>query len=101
MIQSMIVNSTTVLITWQPPPLSDQNGIIITYVVNISLEVNDTVPEQYITSSLNVMVVGLHPFSAYVVAVAAETGVGRGPFSSFTIHTPEDGKGYSVVISSH
>ena len=97
----MIVNSSTVLITWQPPPLDDQNGIIISYVITISLEVNDTVPQQYITSSLNVMVVGLHPFSTYVVAVAAETGVGRGPFSGFTIRTPEDGKGHSVVISSH
>lgn len=97
----MIVNSSTVLITWQPPPLDDRNGIIISYVITISLEVNDTVPQQYITSSLNVMVVGLHPFSTYVVAVAAETGVGRGPFSGFTIRTPEDGKGHSVVISSH
>ena len=97
----MIVNSSTVLITWQPPPLDDQNGIIITYVINISLEVNDTVPQQYITSFLNVTVAGLHPFSTYVVAVAAQTGVGRGPFSGFTIHTPEDGKAYSVEISSH
>ena len=58
----------------------------------VFLEVNDTVPQQYITSSLNVTVVGLYPFSTYLVAVAAEASVGRGPFSGFTIHTPENGK---------
>ena len=97
-IQSMIVNSSSVLISWQPPPLNDRNGIISIYVVNVSLEVNDTMPKQYITSSLNVTLVGLNPFSTYVVAVAAETSVGRGPFSVFTIYTPEDGKASSVMI---
>jgi len=39
------------------------------------------------------MLVGLLPFSTYTVAVAAETDIGRGPFSiSFTINTPEDGR---------
>ena len=91
-IQSMIVNSTAVILTWLPPIL-DQNGIIIAYTVNVSLEDNDTVPQQYTTSSLNVMLVELHPFSTYVVFVAAETGVGRGPFSSgLRIYTLEDGK---------
>ena len=92
-IQSMIVNSTAVILTWLPPILDDQNGIIIAYTINVSFDDNDTVPQQYTTSSLNVMLVELHPFSTYVVFVAAETGVGRGPFSSgLRIYTPEDGK---------
>ena len=93
MIQSTIVNPTTILMTWQPPPSEHQNGIITAYVVNVYLEDNDTIFQQYTTSSLSVTLLGLHPFSTYMVAVAAETGVGRGPFSSgFRIYTPEDGK---------
>ena len=92
-IQSMIVNSTAVIITWLPPVLDDQNGIITAYIINVSLEDNDTVPLQYTTSSLSVMLVELYPFSTYVVFVAAETGVGRGPFSrGLIISTPEDGR---------
>ena len=91
-IQSGTVSSTAVLLTWQPPPPEHQNGIITAYIVHVLLENSHTIFQQYATSSLRVALVGLHPFSTYVVVVAAETGVGRGPFSSgFTIRTPEDG----------
>ena len=93
LIQSTTVNPTTVLMTWQPPPPEHQNGIITAYVVHVSLEDNDTIVQHYTTSSLNVTLVGLHPFSTYMVLVAAETDVGRGPFSSgLRVYTPEDGK---------
>ena len=92
-VESMTVNSTTILMTWEPPPPEHQNGIIIAYVVNVSVEDNDIIPQQYSTSALSVALVGLHPYSLYMVAVAAQTGVGRGPFSnSITIRPPEDGK---------
>ena len=92
-IQAMTVDSSTVLITWLPPIPEHWNGIITAYIVNVFLEDNDTVVQQYTTSSLRVTLMGLHPFSTYVVAAAAETVVGRGPFSSgLGIHTPEDGK---------
>ena len=93
MIQSGTVNSTAVLITWEPPPPEHRNGIITTYIVNVFLEDSHTIFQQYTTSSLSVILAGLHPFSTYVVVVAAETGVGRGPFSDgLRIHTPGDGK---------
>ena len=92
-IQTMIVNSSAVLVTWQPPPPEHQNGIVTAYVVSVSLAGNDTTPEYYTSSSLSQTLEGLLPFSTYTVAVAAETDIGRGPFSSsFTINTPEDGK---------
>ena len=79
--------------TWQPPPSEHQNGIITAYVVNVYLEDNSTIFQQYTTSSLSVTLLGLHPFSTYMVTVAAKTGVGSGPFSSgLRIYTPEDGK---------
>ena len=89
-----ILNSSSVFVTWQPLPPEHQNGIVTAYVVSVSLG-NDTTPQLYNTSSLSLTLVGLLPFSTYTVAVAAETDIGRGPFSaSFTIHTPEDGKAY-------
>jgi len=91
----MALNSSSVFVTWQPPPPEHQNGIVTAYIVRVSLVGNDTTPQYYNSSSLSQTLVGLLPFSTYMVAVAAETEVGRGPFSSsFTIHTPEDGKAY-------
>ena len=99
-IQSMIVNSTAVIITWLPPVFDDQNGIITAYIINVSLEDNDTLPLEYTTLSLSVMLVELYPFSTYVVFVAAETSVGRGPFSrGLRISTPEDGRQMMVLIT--
>ena len=35
------------------------------------------------------------PYTTYFIQVAAETAVGRGPYSEVvTIYTPEDGKNY-------
>ena len=99
-IQSMIVNSTAVIITWLPPVFDDQNGIITAYIINVSLEDNDTLPLEYTTSSLSVMLVELYPFSTYIVFVAAETGVGRVPFSrGLRIFTPEDGRQIMILIT--
>ena len=39
----------------------------------------------------------LHPFTAYVIAVAAQTSVGTGPYTSnYSTMTPEDGKQWST-----
>lgn len=39
------------------------------------------------------MIVSLHPYYEYVVQIAAETGVGRGPYGgAVTTQTLEDGK---------
>ena len=98
-IQTMIVNSSAVLVTWQPPPPEHQNGIITAYVVSVSLAGKDTTPQYYTSSSLSLTLVELLPFSTYIIAVAAETDIGRGPFSSsFTVYTPEDGKANNDLI---
>ena len=99
-LQSVIVNSSTVLVTWLPPPPEYQNGIITAYVVNVSLEGSHTEYQLSTTCSLNLTLEKLHPFSTYIVVVAAETDIGRGPFSSpFKIHTPEDGKSLVLLAS--
>jgi len=99
-LQSVIVNSSTMLVTWLPPPPEYQNGIITAYVVNVSLEGSHTENQLSTTCSLNLTLERLHPFSTYIMVVAAETDIGRGPFSSpFEIHTPEDGKSQVLLAS--
>ena len=98
-LQAVMVNSSAVLVTWKPPPPEHQNGIITAYVVSVSLAGKDTTPQYYTSSSLSLTLVELLPFSTYIIAVAAETDIGRGPFSSsFTVYTPEDGKANNDLI---
>ena len=84
-------NSTTLSLSWQPPPSGSINGIIQHYIINIT-EVNTGTTFQLETNNLYVTVQNLHPYYQYRCTVAAET-VGLGPFSiTVTINMPEDGK---------
>ena len=75
-------NSTGVLLEWNPPPLSEQNGIITGY--NVSL-INTVTGEQmsFFTTSTQITVGMLKPFTIYRCAVAAYTLVGMGPFTTY------------------
>ena len=83
-------NPTTLALSWQPPSLENQNGIIIHYRVNITeMETGRLLLFTAVNTSLSVS--GLHPFYTYNCTVAAVT-VGLGPYSaSVVVQTPEDG----------
>ena len=86
------VNSPySAVLTWAPPPPAQQNGIIIVYIINVTiLETNETFLLFSNTTSLTVN--GLRPFRNYVCIIAAQTTVGIGPYSPvFTVTTPQDG----------
>lgn len=78
-------------LTWESPPEEDLNGVLRQYVIHI-LE-NET--GRIFTDTSNderTILLDLHPYYTYSVAVAAET-VGTGPFSnSITIQLAEDSK---------
>ena len=78
-------------IAWDPPAAAEQNGIIISYIVNITgVETGERV--QLITQSQSVNVTGLTPYTTYLCIVAASTAIGPGPFSIVTtIRTTEAG----------
>ena len=68
-------------ITWQPPPLSDQNGVITGYVINITSLATGAILQ--LTSINTVLQVpNLTPFTNYVCIIAARTAIGVGPFST-------------------
>ena len=82
------------MLSWDPPPSYNQNGIIEYYTVEI-LD-NNTGQDLVMRESTNettLKVAGLHPYYMYNCRVAAATAAGIGPFTTFLIlQTQEDGK---------
>ena len=83
-------SSRKIIITWDPPPLDDINGIIQHYLVNVSVT-NTKESFQNITNKTTLLLSGAHPHYTYSISIAAVT-VGSGPFtSSYNVTTPQDG----------
>ena len=91
-LQGSAVNSTTIQLQWEPPPLADQNGVIRSYIINISVaETGSSFQQTSETTALYIS--NLHPFYTYTMTVAAVT-IGPGPYGlALSIQTPENGKG--------
>ena len=84
------INSTTLLISWMPPPFENQNGIIREYWVNIT-ERETGVAYHLATAATTLTVSSLHPFYTYDCIIAAVT-IAEGPYSvEVNITMPEDG----------
>lgn len=90
------INSTTVMMWWDPLPVEARNGIVIQY--SVSLLERETGSMKHGTSTeLSINVGSLHPDYTYDCRVAAVT-VEEGPFSAVvSIHTPIAGKWYSIA----
>ena len=86
-----VVDSTTVSLSWNPPPPETQNGVIRKYIIEATETDTD---REYVWESIsnNIVIHSLHPFYTYEFIVAAYT-VERGPFSYIvTLQTSQDGK---------
>ena len=86
------VTSTSVRLEWTGPPPDKQNGVILQYILNVT--VLGMKHNAYYTSSdvTSFTVDNLHPYTMYIAVIAAETSIGVGPFSSLiTMETLEDG----------
>ena len=86
------VDSTSILIDWDAPPLEEQNGIIRQYIVNVMVsETAEKLQFNVISSNTSLLLNHLHPYYNYFITVATVT-VSDGPFSQISnIKTPEDG----------
>ena len=93
-----ITSSTSAYLTWNPPSYEEQNGVIIEYVINVTVQ--ETGERFQLTSNTTYLeVTTLRPYRTYMCIVAAATSVGLGPFStSVTVKTPEDGKNLHVFM---
>ena len=93
------IDSTTIELVWSEPPLETQNGIIISYVINISISNTKTSFVVNATAAAPLNITELHPYYDYSLRVAAVTSQGAGPFSEpVSITTPEDGEFKTIYL---
>ena len=87
-----VLSSDSLLVSWNPPLLQDQNGIITHYTVTITnLNNGNTLEHTVFNNSLEVY--SLDPHTEYEVYVLAATTAGSGPPTvPLSVHTHEDGK---------
>ena len=97
-LQGTAVSSTIIRLKWEPPALADQNGVIRSYLINISVIENGVYFQ--LTSQTNAQnISGLHPYYTYTLTVAAVT-IGPGPYGLvLTVKMPEDGMDFHLTTS--
>ncbi len=95
-LNSTVLSSEEAVITWDAPDVADQNGIITGYVINVTLA--GTGQTFQMTSSTNdLYLTNLQPFTTYTCRVAAMTNVGVGPYSiAISFLTEESGMKLSL-----
>lgn len=85
-----ILSPRSLNISWYPPPIEHQNGVIKYYVID-ALELNTGLTYKYTSNFTWLFLDSLHPYYNYEFMFAAVTvGVGLAG-SSITVLTPEDG----------
>ena len=94
MFNAMAQSSQSIILVWEPPSPEDQNGLIVGYTINVTdLETGERY--QHLSTSTNITIGSLTPFTTYICIIAARTNIGIGPFSTVvTVQTMEDGMCY-------
>lgn len=90
------LSPTSISLTWSPPPVDSQNGVIREYRINITeVDTGRVILLNSTTTSLTVP--ALHPYYTYLCSIAAST-IASGPFTEVIIvTTPEDGMYISYI----
>ena len=92
-------SSTSAYLIWNPPSYEEQNGVIIGYVIDVTLlETGEQFQLNSSTTSLELT--NLRPYRTYWCIIAAATSVGLGPFNITIVETLEDGKFWKVYFTS-
>lgn len=89
-------SSTSILVSWKPPPVEKQNGIITGYSIKyIGIDGEDVKPHEILgisSDSTQYLLEQLEKWTEYRISVTAHTDVGPGPESlAVLIRTDEDG----------
>ena len=83
--------SRSITFSWDPPLFEEQNGVIVSYKLDVTALATSSV-QSYTITSTTFTITNLIPFSHYTYVIAAATAVGLGPYTETdTIITPEDG----------
>ena len=88
LVEAVAVSSSSIRITWIPPPEEEQNGVIRSYVINVTELQTGNVREIVAYGDESIQIVNqLHPFYTYECAIAAFTvGLGPAAFAQTTTH---------------
>ena len=92
---SVNASSTSLLVTWQPVPYANANGIVYAYIVSIKRAHSDEpwVNHTQYEPTLQMTLTGLLRYVIYTVKVSAVTSKGSGPFSAEVLpSTDQDSK---------
>ena len=96
-LQSTLINSTTILLSWNAPNADYINGILRGYHIDV-IDNSTGIQMNYTTDNTHLLLNNLLPNHQYTLRVAAHTlSNGRGPFSQLTastltgLHTPTAG----------
>lgn len=90
-VSGVSTSSHSIYLSWNPPPLTSQNGIIREYYINI-LEVDRGLEFEYMAGSTEFEITELHPYYTYEIWVSAYT-IALGPSSDpISVLTLDDGK---------
>ena len=92
------LNSSILYITWDPPFVFLQNGIIRKYSVRVQSHYSDMLDVYNVSNATELIVPYLKPYSNYTVSVAAHT-IETGPYTvPIIIRLPEAGKGNVAIV---
>ena len=96
------IDSTSISLSWSPPPLPDQNGLI-QYSISVH-EVATGTLTQYTSTNSSIAIRSLHPYYTYRCSVAAYTIIGEGPQNQqpVIIKTLQDSKvQYTCMLATY
>ena len=83
------VNSRTILLSWEPPPADQHNGVLRHYIIRV-IEMETGQVRRYNSTTTSLQVPLLHPYYTYEWNVSAYT-VGEGPHTNLSsVRTPQD-----------
>ena len=84
------VDSSTIFLSWSPPPIDQQNGIIRHYAISLTERETGSILN-YTATNTNTTLSRLHPHYHYQIEISAVT-ISEGPSSiPVTVQLPEDG----------
>lgn len=93
-----MLNLTSGVVRWSPPPPQDHNGILLGYKIQVKAGNSSKILAQ-MTLNATTLSVGLHNLTTgatYNVRVVAYTRVGAGPFSKYVSLISSEGKEHLI-----
>ena len=94
-----VLSSSEIKLSWEPPPLDQQNGIITGYLVYV-LTVNRQTLGTRSSNDRAFTVTSLEEHTSYKFEIAAKTQIGVGPFYMYTeTVTTLHGKNNGNIVS--